>query len=100
MWFTEYAYIDITSAATEQACLAEASDGLRRVWHPPKFGEDEACLVLPEAPVCEQVGWTRVNHLGNGREGAPLNFTWRLPYFPSGRNKIAVLRIRLAISIL
>ena len=91
----EYAYIDITGASTETACLAEGgADGLGRVWSSPKFGEPEACLVLPAAPVCQQVGWTRVNHLGNGREGAPLNFTWRLPYFPSGGNKIGVLRIR------
>ena len=50
--------------------------------------------MLPDPPVCEQVGWTRVNHLGNSQEGVPLNFTWRLPYFPSGNDKIAVLRIR------
>ena len=94
----EHAYIDITSAANEALCEAEeASDGLPRVWSQPHYGEPPQCLVLPAGgPECMQVGWTRVNHLGNGREGAPLNYTWRLPYFPSGGNKIAVLRIRYA----
>jgi hypothetical protein len=101
VWFTEYAYIDISSAANQRACEAEmasSGDGLRRVWSPPSYDVPAQCLVLPGPPECQQVGWTRVNHLGNGREGTPLNYTWRLPYFPSGKNKIAVLRIRYNIS--
>lgn len=35
---------------------------------------------LPE-PACEQVGWTRVNHLGNGRHGQPVHYNWTLPAF-------------------
>jgi hypothetical protein len=30
---------------------------------------------------CVQVGWSRVNHLGNGREGQPLSHNWTLPTF-------------------
>ena len=94
-WFTSYAYIDVdTDRTTEAQCNAEATDGLRRVWAPKTYGATEECLVLPPAPDCEAVGWTRVNHLGNGREGVPLNYTWTLPYFPSGSEKLVVVRIR------
>ena len=97
-WFQEYAYIDIDSPTSEATCEArEAVDGLDRVWARPTFADsDAACLVLPAAPDCRQVGWTRVNHLGNSRTGVPLNYTWRLPYFPSGNSKLVVLRIRYA----
>eukprot|EP00808_Paulinella_micropora_P014542 g51224.t1 len=33
------------------------------------------------APACEQVGWSRVNHLGNGRHGQPLHWNWTLPTY-------------------
>eukprot|EP00457_Paulinella_chromatophora_P003789 gb/GEZN01003797.1/.p1 GENE.gb/GEZN01003797.1/~~gb/GEZN01003797.1/.p1 ORF type:complete len:655 (-),score=44.46 gb/GEZN01003797.1/:106-2070(-) len=33
------------------------------------------------APACEQVGWSRVNHLGNGRYGHPLHWNWTLPKY-------------------
>jgi len=31
------------------------------------------------APDCGQVGWSRVNHLGNGRDGQALTYNWTLP---------------------
>ena len=31
------------------------------------------------APLCKQADWSRVNHLGNGREGQPLMYNWTLP---------------------
>lgn len=31
------------------------------------------------APKCQQVDWSRVNHLGNGRFGQPLTYNWTLP---------------------
>lgn len=93
-WFTEYAYID-EEEGTEQQCInRNNTNGLRRVWAPKAFGDDPSCLVLPNAPECIQGGWSRDNHLGNGRDGVPLNYTWTLPYFPSGRSKIAILRLR------
>ena len=99
MWFEEYAYIEIDSVATTevQCNNREANDGISRVWAPAHFGENPSCLVLASAPACEQVGWSRVNHLGNGRDGVPLNYTWKLPYFPSGNSKLAVLRMRYGL---
>ena len=95
VWFTEYAYIDIDDVEEGECGAARTeTDGLERKWAPPHFGEDEACLVLPPKPVCAQAGWTRVNHLGNGRDGVPLRFDWTLPHFPSGRQKLAVVRVR------
>ena len=95
-WYTEYAWID-TENVTQATCLQRNNtDGYQRIWYPPKFGEAATCLVLPNAPECVQVGWTRDNHLGNSRDGVPLNYTWNIPHFPSGRTKRAVLRIRLA----
>lgn len=65
-----------------------------RMWAPKDVNQASECLVLPNAPACMQGGWTRVNHLGNGRDGVPLNITWRIPYFPSNTTKLAVLRVR------
>lgn len=36
----------------------------------------------------------RSNHLGNGRDGLPLDYKWLLPYFPSGAEKRCVFRMR------
>jgi hypothetical protein len=58
---------------------------------------DKECLVRLPTPDCQQAGWTRVNHLGNGREGVPLNYTWTLPSFPSGKNQRCIVRIRLVL---
>lgn len=55
---------------------------------------NKECLVRLPKPDCKQAGWTRVNHLGNGREGVPLNYTWTLPSFPSGKDQRCILRIR------
>jgi len=33
---------------------------------------------LPQ-PVCQQVDWSRVNHLGNGLNNQPLQFNWTIP---------------------
>ncbi len=98
----EYGYIDIDTDATSEAMCRNRNDstranydGMVRVWYFAKFGDtDMQCLVLPPKPDCTQGGWTRVNHLGNSRDGVPLNYTWTLPYFPSGEAKLAVLRIR------
>jgi len=34
-----------------------------------------------DAPACEQADWSRVNHLGNGRDGQHNNYAWTLPAF-------------------
>ena len=95
-WFTEYGYIDIDSTATTEAICNSRNniDGYRRVWARTDIDQPFQCLVLPGAPTCTQAGWTRVNHLGSSRDGVPLNFTWRIPYFPSNRAKLAVVRVR------
>lgn len=89
-WVQLYAYLDIDqTVTTESRCT-----GSDRVWAQPWLHEPPRCLELPPVPECFAAGWTRVNHLGNGRDGVPLNYTWRLPYFPSGRSQRCVLRIR------
>ena len=88
-WVQLYAYLDILNITTEAACR-----GPDRVWAQPWLHEPPACLVLPPEPDCLAAGWTRVNHLGNGRDGVPLNYTWRLPHFPTRRSQRCVLRLR------
>ena len=100
-WFREYGYIDIASSVSdEDACVAFNSTltrGYQSVWHYAKWSStSEECLILPPPPECIQAGWSRVNHLGNGRDGVPLNYTWRLPHFITPDvQKLSVLRIRL-----
>jgi hypothetical protein len=97
-WFTSYAYIDIENVNQAQCTSRNNTNDLMRVWAPTEFRGPDRCLVLPKAPHCEEAGWTRVNHLGNGRDGVPLNYTWTLPYFPSGSEKYIIVRIRYNIS--
>ena len=95
-WFTEYAYIDIdTTVTTEVGCNGRNNfDGLPRVWARRRIDTALQCLVLPPPPTCSPAAWSRVNHLGNGRDGVPLNYTWNMPYFPSTGTKKLVVRIR------
>ena len=94
VWFTEYAHIDTEEVSLQECQRRNNTDGYMRMWAPKDVNQPSECLVLPNAPACMQGGWTRVNHLGNGRDGVPLNITWRIPYFPSNRTKLAVLRVR------
>jgi len=56
------------------------------------------------APVCAGNDWSRVNHLGNGRDGVPLTYAWTLPtldaHIKTDANGLAkcVLRMRYNIS--
>ena len=98
-WFTEYGYIDIDRDATSETLCNSRSESLPRgysaVWAPPNWRErTEMCLILGPAPECIQAGWSRVNHLGNGRDGVPLNYTWTVPHFLNDQYKLAVLRLR------
>ena len=56
----------IVKAIDETACTAAGGS-----WTP--FSHN-----IP-APKCRQVDWSRVNHLGNGRDGQPLMYNWTLP---------------------
>jgi len=58
-------------------------------------------------PDCEQAPWSRTNHLGNGRDGQHINYTWTLPAFDdligdafgdTHESKKCVLRLRYNIS--
>lgn len=58
------------------------------------------------APDCRQGQWSRVNHLGNGRDGQPLMYNWTLPAMDKLGAAVAVkdnvakcvLRVRYNIS--
>lgn len=41
------------------------------------------------APDCVQGAWSRVNHLGNGRDGQPLTYNWTIPTMDKLGNGIA-----------
>lgn len=98
-WFTEYGYIDIDTTANSLPLCMSRNNSLprnyRAVWSHANWAEpDESCLILGPPPECTQVGWSRVNHLGNGRDGVPLNYTWKIPHFLNNGNKLAVIRMR------
>jgi len=43
--------------------------------------------------VCEQVGWSRDNHLGNGRFGQPLQWNWTLPTISTGPDSVGLAKL-------
>lgn len=102
VWFTEYGYIDIDDTArNENQCRqrnATLPRGYTTVWYFASWAAQvegtRQCLVLGPAPECMQVGWSRVNHLGNSRDGVPLNYTWKIPHFLNNKEKLAVVRLR------
>ncbi|XP_078594985.1 protein DD3-3-like isoform X2 [Branchiostoma floridae x Branchiostoma japonicum] len=99
-WRAYYSYLEKAPTVSQADCQGEGRSGLRYVYGYPE-GEDsdtQTCLVLPPAPDCQPAPWSRSNHLGNSREGQASNYTWVLPYFPSGNTKRCVVRIRYNIS--
>ncbi len=96
-WFTEYGYIDTTDDDVDD-CMRRnetLTRGYSTRWHYRQWGNtSKECLVLGPPPECIQVGWSRVNHLGNGRDGVPLNYTWKIPHFIGDKMKLAVVRMR------
>jgi len=90
--FTNFLEKD-TSKTTEAACTAAGN-----VWGRAIYGTAKECLVPLPKPDCRASEWSRVNHLGNGKEGEALNYTWELPHFPSGQDQRCVLRLRYNIS--
>eukprot|EP00058_Branchiostoma_floridae_P021203 XP_002606693.1 hypothetical protein BRAFLDRAFT_72540 [Branchiostoma floridae] len=99
-WRAYYSYLEKAPTVSQADCQGEGRSGLRYVYGYPE-GEDtdtQTCLVLPPAPDCQPAPWSRSNHLGNSREGQASNYTWVLPYFPSGETKRCVVRIRYNIS--
>jgi len=81
----------------ERSCVAASP---RMKWAVPYDSRtmEKECLVMLEAPVCEEAEWTRSNHLGNTRLARAPGYEWKLPLFPSGERKKCALRIRYNIS--
>jgi len=65
----------IESSLSESKCVANG--GTWKGWQHTQADGTTAIKPLD----CVQVGWSRVNHLGNGREGQPLSYNWTLPTF-------------------
>ena len=90
-----YNYLEIDqSLTTQQSCEAGSTAQTVRKWGRPYPDTTLRCLIMLSAPVCQQSGWTRVNHLGNSRSGFPLNYTLELPRFVDTTDRRCVLRIR------
>lgn len=97
---------------TKKSCEAASTKEIPLVWGIPYVSEDidalemdpdtlkpkESCLVKLPEPDCQKASHSRTNHLGNGVNAVPLNYTWVLPYFQSGLEQRCVLRIRYNIS--
>ena len=58
----------------------------------------EECIVMLSEPECRQTEWSRSNYLGDGGDGKPISYQWRLPHFPSKQLQTCVLRMRYNIS--
>lgn len=106
VWTAFYSMLELAPKYDRENCESDHGDGLTYKWGKPYDMEKinnfepigDVCFVQPQQVDCAAAGWTRTNHLGNGREGVPLNYTWVLPYFPSKKDKRCVLRIRYNIS--
>ncbi|CAG5125431.1 unnamed protein product [Candidula unifasciata] len=99
VWNLLYSYLEkAPDKRSQAACDATKVTGLTYKWAVPFDGTVPECLVLLDKPDCREAPWSRSNHLGNGVHGLPLNYTWTLPNFPSGKIKSCVFRIRYNIS--
>lgn len=89
---------------TSEACKAASTSDIPLIWAIPYRTQNldakslqKRCLVALEKPHCDLASWSRDNHLGNGRDGVPLNYTWVLPYFPSKTDQRCIFRIRFVL---
>jgi hypothetical protein len=106
-WQDFESYLELAPEYTTKAqCEAQSEGTIKYKWGKPYDPKKivnhqniaDACMVaLPEVD-CKPADWSRVNHLGNGRDPLPLNYTWELPYFPSEKRKRCVFRLRYNIS--
>lgn len=101
-WTAFYNYLEkADDYKSERACKSATHRKMRYIWALPydsADGKTKECLVALQKPDCKEAPWSRSNHLGNGRDGVPNNYTWILPHFPSGETKRCVLRFRYNIS--
>ncbi|CAL1539912.1 unnamed protein product [Lymnaea stagnalis] len=100
-WALLYNYLEKASdKKSKSACENTQTTGYTYKWEvaydSPSYQPE--CLILLDAPYCEEAPWSRSNHLGNGRNGVPLNYTWTIPFFPSGKSKRCAFRFRYNIS--
>nr|XP_039273175.1 protein DD3-3-like [Styela clava] len=106
-WVEYYQMLELAPKYTSQGdCEKDHGDGLSYKWGKP-FDPNkienhqpivDTCFVQPPEIDCKAADWSRVNHLGNGRAGHPLNYTWVLPHYPSGNKKRCILRARYNIT--
>lgn len=97
-WKDVYQYLEKDTKLPKKS-ICESREN--RVWGTPRDAlspEQEECLVVPPKLVCQKAPHTRTNHLGDTSDVTPANFTWTLPYFPSGMTKKCALRIRYNVS--
>ncbi|XP_041348276.1 protein DD3-3-like [Gigantopelta aegis] len=101
-WVDFHNYLEkATEFKTEASCVTANKAGLKYVWGIPYDASDvskKECLVQLDQPDCGEAPWSRSNHLGNGRDGQALNYTWILPHFPSGKTQRCVFRMRYNVS--
>ncbi|KAH9496348.1 Protein DD3-3 [Bulinus truncatus] len=100
-WMLLYNYLEKAKDKTSQsACENTKVTGYTYKWLTPHDSDtyNPECLVMLDQPECKEAPWSRSNHLGNGRDGLPLNYTWTLPYFPSGKSKRCAFRFRYNVS--
>ncbi|XP_065830069.1 protein DD3-3-like [Oscarella lobularis] len=90
------------SLTSESACAQAnrtADVGGHTTWWGAIIEKQEmGCHVVPDAPDCREAPWSRVNHLGNGRDAVANNYTWVLPHFSEEEDKKCVFRLRYNIS--
>eukprot|EP00117_Sycon_ciliatum_P002040 scpid46540/ scgid7447/ Protein DD3-3 len=96
-WLYNRTVLETLSASTLTACRTQNTTG-NVFWGKVFEADPDVCYVLPAPVDCQAADWSRVNHLGNGRDGQPLSYKWQLPRFPSGKEKRCVLRVRYNIS--
>lgn len=111
-WTEYYSFLELApDKKTESQCNAANSNQLRAQGIVYKWGKpydtkkivdreniEDQCFVLPKEIDCKPAQWSRVNHLGDGLDATPLNYTWKLPHFPSLEKKRCLFRIRYNIS--
>lgn len=101
-WTAFYNFLEYAPEyTTQQQCLnAQTKGGLPLFWALPSDSVDmqPKCLVQLPVPDCQQAPWSRSNHNGNGLFGVMTNYTWTLPFYPSGTEQRCAFRLRYNIS--
>lgn len=115
-WVELYSALEmVPGASTKEACHAlnsreKDARGMMFMWglayDEEKIDENvaitESCFLMPPPVDCRPAEWSRVNHLGDGKDAAPHTYTWKLPHFHSlensSKDKRCVFRMRYNIS--